>query len=196
MQKALGIGITVVGFDSGEGLPLTTDSRNLLYAYPAKAYRMDQVALEKRIAGEAQLIIGDVARTVKTWDPDPAAPLGAVMFDMDYFTSTMDAFPLLTKSNVLPRIWCYFDDICGGPEEALTDRIGEREAIRLFNFDPERHLLGDHLSPAYVFKFIQPENWHQQVFLYHRLSHPDYDTCLHTDRLQQDPLRLSPVRTA
>jgi hypothetical protein len=191
IQKALGIEIVVIGFDTGGRLPQSTDSRDVLYAYPASAYRMDRNALETRVAGQAQLVLGDVAKTVHAWNPDPAAPLGAVMFDLDYFTSTLASFALLTKESVLPRVWCYFDDICAGPEEALTDRVGEREAIRQFNRDPERTTRNDHLSQAFVFKYVRPEVWHQQIFLYHRLSHPDYDVCLHAERLQIDPLRLA-----
>jgi hypothetical protein len=190
IQKALGIEIVVVGFDSGAGLPQSTDPRDMLYAWPAGAYRMDRSALESRIGGQAQLVLGDVAQTVHAWNPEPAAPLGAVMFDLDYFTSTLASFALLAKQNLLPRVWCYFDDVCAGPEEALTERIGEREAIRQFNDDPERKVLKDHLSPAFTFKHFTPEPWHQRIYLYHRLNHPDYNVCLTVERQREDHLRL------
>jgi len=180
IQKVFGIEIVVVGFDTGTGLPATGDSRDLLYCWPAGSFEMDRDALEKRIAGQAQLVLGDVSRTTAEWSADPGAPLGAIMFDLDYYTSTVAAFGLLTKQQVLPRIWCYFDDILGYPDNAYTDRIGVREAIREFNLAPERKSLNDHLSPAYTFRGMEPEGWHDLIYLYHRLSHPDYDTCLST----------------
>ena len=180
IQKVFGIEIVVVGFDTGTGLPSTGDSRDLLYCWPAGSFEMDRDALEKRVAGQAQLVLGDVSTTTSQWTPDPAAPLGAIMFDLDYYTSTMSAFGLLTKHQVLPRIWCYFDDILGYPDNAYTDNIGVREAIREFNLNPERKAFNDHLSPAYTFRGMEPEGWHGLIYLYHRLSHPEYNTCLST----------------
>jgi hypothetical protein len=180
IQKVFGIEIVVVGFDTGKGLPATGDPRDLLYCWPPGSFEMDRDALEKRLGGQAQLVLGDVATTTAQWSADPQAPLGAIMFDLDFYTSTIAAFGLLTKQHVLPRIWCYFDDISGYPDNAYTDRIGVREAIREFNLDPQRTLLNDHLSPAYTFRGMPPEAWYEQIFLYHRLSHPDYNTCLST----------------
>jgi hypothetical protein len=184
IAKEVGIEIRVVGFDSGSGLPASTDRRDILYAWPAGSFRMDRAALERRIGNQAQLVLGNVSETVGAWQPDPQAPLAAVLFDLDYFTSTVSALPVLTKENALPRVWCYFDDICSGPEEAATEGLGEREAIRLFNLSPERETLNDRVSQAYTFKGRIPEPWHQQIYLYHRFSHPDYNRCLTANRDQ------------
>jgi len=97
------------------------------------------------------------------------------MFDLDLFTSTMSAFTLFDKSALLPRVYCYFDDIQSAPEGALSERIGEREAIRQFNCASVRDARNDHLSQAFIFEGMVPEHWHQQIFLYHRLSHPKYN---------------------
>ena len=113
------------------------------------------------------------------------------MFDLDFYTSTMAAFALLTNQHVLPRVWCYFDDVSGGPDNAYTDRIGVREAIREFNLDPQRANLNDHLSAAYTFRGLAHEEWHNLIYLYHRLNHPDYNTCLSTGEKHQ--LRLTEI---
>jgi hypothetical protein len=185
IQKQFGLEIVVVGFDTGTGLPVSDDTRDLLYCWPAGSFEMDRNALEKRLDGQAQLVLGDLASTAAQWSAEPEAPLGAVMFDLDFYSSTIAAFSLLTKQNVLPRIWCYFDDIAGGPDNAYTDYIGVREAIREFNLDPERRAVNDHLSPAYTFRGLRPEDWHDQIYLYHRLGHPDYNTCLSTGEKHQ-----------
>ena len=189
IQKELGIEILVVGFDSGTGLPASQDSRDLLYFWPSGSFEMDRAALEKCIAGQADLVLGDVATTVESWRPREDAPLGAIMFDLDFYTSTMAAFGVLLQSNILPRVWCYFDDIRGYPGNAYTDSIGEREAIKQFNRAPKRQDLNDHLSPAYVFKGLPMEPWHADIYLYHRLSHAAYNTCLSTEDKQQLSLR-------
>jgi hypothetical protein len=174
IQKELGIEILLAGFDSGAGLPASQDSRDLLYFWPSGSFEMDRAALEKCIAGQAELVLGDVAITVESWRPREDAPLGAIMFDLDFYTSTMAGFGVLLQSNILPRVWCYFDDIRGYPGNAYTDSIGEREAIKQFNRAPKRKDWNDHLSPAYVFKGLPMEPWHADIYLYHRLSHAAY----------------------
>lgn len=176
--KALGIEIRLIGFDSGAGLPPTEDPRDVRYYWPPGSFEMDRGLLEKLLAGRAELIFGDVADTVSVWQGQADAPLGAILFDLDLYTSTTAALGLLTKENLLPRVWCYFDDVIGYPENAFADGTGEREAIREFNLAPERKVIQDILSPARVFKARVPESWHQQIYLYHRLSHPDYNKCL------------------
>ncbi len=91
---------------------------------------MDDQALQARLAGSAELVIGDVADTCPKWTPRPNAPLGMVAFDLDLYSSTMSAFSVLEKENALPRIWCYFDDIVDEPQSCLTDFLGEAAAIK------------------------------------------------------------------
>lgn len=184
IQQELGIEILIVGFDTGVGLPATQDSRDLLYLWPSGSFEMDRAALEKRLAGQAEIVLGDVATTVASWQPRPDAPIGAIMFDLDFYTSTMAAFGLFRQTNILPRVWCYFDDINGYPDNGYTDRIGVREAIRQFGLAPDRERFDDHLSPAYAFKGLPPEEWHRDLYMYHRLSHPAYNTCLSTSKHQ------------
>lgn len=191
IRKALGIEIHIQGFDSGTGLPSSSDPRDALYTWPAGSFQMDKEALEKRLAGRAELILGDVADTVLVWQGRPDAPLGAILFDLDLYTSTKAALGLLTKQDLLPRVWCYFDDVIGSLDDAHADCTGEREAIREFNLASERKLLQDHLSPARVFRNRTPEFWHQQIYLYHRFTHPQYNTCISGDRKQQ--LGLNPA---
>ena len=184
IEKAVGIEILVVGFDSGSGLPVSSDPRDILYSWPPGSFVMNRPALEARIGGRAQLVIGNVSETVSGWQPNPKAPLGAVMFDLDYYTSTMSALPVLTKENVLPRVWCYLDDICGGHEEAMTDFVGERAAISEFNLSPQRKELNDNIALAYPFKWLQSQPWHQHIYIYHRINHPQYNACITKDRAQ------------
>lgn len=189
IQKELGIEIVLVGFDAGSGLPASNDSRDLQYYWNAGAFTMDYQALQARLAGRAELIIGDVADTCPKWSPRPDAPLGMISFDLDLYSSTMSAFSLLEKENVLPRIWCYFDDILELPQSCLTDFIGEAAAIDAFNRMPRRKQLKDNLSQARVFAGRPVEPWHSQIYIYHRLTHPNYNVPVF-DRSNADQLAL------
>lgn len=186
IEKELGIRVEITGFDTAAGLPPSEDVRDAPYFWKAGLFEMNREALERRIAGRAQLVVGDVAETVASWTPRADAPLGAVMFDLDLYSSTTRAMALLEKAQVLPRIYCYFDDIDSGPECALTERIGEREAIREFNAAPERAKEQDHLSPACIFDGRVTEPWHRKVYLYHRLRHPEYNQYVSIRAAQED----------
>lgn len=189
IQRELGVEIAVVGFDAGSGLPESSDPRDLKYYWSAGAFPMNYQALRARLAGRAELIIGDVADTCPKWSPKANAPLGVIAFDLDLYSSTMAAFSLLEQENVLPRVWCYFDDIVDLPQSCLTDFIGEAAAIDDFNQMPKRKLLRDNLSRARVFAGCPIEGWHRQIYIYHRLSHPQYNMSIY-DRSGADQLTL------
>jgi len=63
------------------------------------------------------------------------APLGFVSFDLDYYSSTKAAFALFEgpASAHLPRVYCYFDDVCSNALGCMTEHLGELLAIREFN---------------------------------------------------------------
>jgi len=189
IKKALGIDIHLYGFDSGAGLPSSNDPRDVLYFWAPGSYAMDRPTLEKRLAGRAEIIFGNVSDTAAEWQAPPDAPLGAILFDLDFYTSTTAAFKLLTCENALPRVWCYFDEVTGAPLHALVDSVGEREAIRQFNLAPERSIRRDSISQAYAFANKPPESWHDRIFLYHRLTHPAYNSPVTVDHVKQLPLK-------
>ena len=188
IEKELGIEIVLVGFDAGSGLPASDDSRDLRYYWAAGSFEMNQATLKDRLGDRAQLILGDVSETVPAWSPRPDAPLGAVLFDLDLYTSTASALALLTKHDTLPRIWCYFDDICAGPEEAMTEIVGEHAAISAFNLSPARRELNDNISLAHAFRGCAPQPWHEHIYVYHRIGHPQYNARITGNR---DQLQLT-----
>ena len=190
IRTELGVEVFVVGFDAGSGLPESGDSRDLKYYWNAGEFPMNYQELQNRLSGRADLVIGSVADTCPRWTPRINAPLGMISFDLDLYSSTMAAFSLLEKENVLPRIWCYFDDIADQPESCLTDFVGEAAAIKNFNQMPSRQLRQDNLSQARVFTNYLPESWHSKIYIYHRLTHPQYNDSVY-DRSRANQLTLS-----
>ena len=170
--------------------PASNDPRDLLHlGWPAGSFVMDRAALERRINGAAELIIGDVKTTITAWEIRADAPLGAILFDFRDYTSTMNAFAIFDKTNVLPRVWCYFDVIsAAGLKMRLRIGQGEARGNRQFSLGPERSLRNDYLSPAYTFRGVPAEQWHEHIYLYHRLGHPEYNRCLAKREERQLPL--------
>lgn len=189
IQKELGVEIVITGFDAGSGIPESSDPRDMKYYWSAGAFPMDLQALQARLAGRVELVIGDVADTCAKWTPRTSAPIGMVAFDLDLYSATMSAFSLLEKENVLPRIWCYFDDIVDEPQSCITDFVGEAAAIEEFNRMPNRGRLRDNLSQARVFAGRPVEPWHSQIYIYHRLTHPQYNVPVY-DRSKVGQLAL------
>lgn len=176
--RATGVSVRVFGFDAATGLPASDDPRDLPYAWPAGSFRMDVERLKKRIRNRAELRLGDVVRTLTEFRPEPSAPLGAVMFDLDLYTSTARALAILDAEHRIPRVWCWFDDIIGSPDNLYCERNGERAAIAEYNSAHSDAML----SPAYCsFERSIPRYWHQQIYIDHRFAHSQYSQCLSPD---------------
>jgi len=96
---------------------------------------MNMKAIQARLK-MARLVIGDVRKTCATFfeQYDPA-PIGCMLHDLDYYSSTTDALTLFEtgSSNFLPRVFMYFDDIVGGDIWLSNDYTGQRLAIDEFN---------------------------------------------------------------
>lgn len=172
-SEIFGVGVEVYGFDTGHGLPASTDYRDVPFHWQAGFFEMDVEALKKRLSS-ATLILGNVQDTVGTFveDHDPA-PIGAVMHDMDLYSSTAVGLTLfdVDESRRMPRIFCYFDDIIGDDVAVFSDGTGERLAIAEFN-ESHPH---QQISPAYHLRCPAIERWHFQVYVAHDFQHRRYN---------------------
>lgn len=190
LERELNIKFRLYGFDCGCGLPPPADHRDQPYLFQAGDYPMDEAALRARLR-RSELFIGPLRETARAfWSRAALAPpLGAIMFDLDYYSSTMDAFHLLTAAGArrLPRAVCYFDDLSWGPH--VYENAGELQAIADFNrtnggLKIVQSLNLDHMR-------IQPAPWNQQIFVLHDFEHADYAKPLrsagHIDRLDLLP---------
>jgi len=188
--RAVGIDIQVYGFDSGGGLPPPADNRDLPYVWQKGFYRIDEATIRARLK-RAKLVLGLMAQTAELFvrEHNPA-PIGFVAFDLDYYTSTMDAFKLFDTAGAqhrLPRIFCYFDDVIGKDEELHCEYVGELAAIKDFNASHPTMKLGRIHGLRH--KRIFHSGWCDQMFVLHDLSHPQYATYLSPQRDKQEPLR-------
>ena len=176
IEKALGVGIDVVGFDTGKGMPAAADYRDLPHIWGPGFYKMDAEKLRARLT-RAELILGDVGATTTEWMRRPnRAPIGFVAFDLDYYSSTKAAFALFEglSSAHLPRVMCYFDDVSALPLGCMNEYVGELLAMREFNEShPDRKV-----AKIEQLRVHRPrsEVWQDSMYAFHDFAHPAYNT--------------------
>jgi hypothetical protein len=174
ISKLFSIGIDIYGFDSGEGLPEPKDYRDLPYHWKGGFYKMDVPKLQARLQN-AKLVLGDIKDTGKEfftkYNP---APIGGIMFDLDFYSSTVEAFRMLDAEEkyFLPRVFCYFDDVLGGERELYNDYTGERLAITEFNqaHQSTKLAVGYHLLSRPI-----AEPWYSMIWVCHFFKHSRYN---------------------
>lgn len=175
VSKELDIKIDVYGFDRGAGLPLPVDYRDLPYLWQPGFFAMDVEKVRKRLR-TASLIIGDVCETVPNFiEQERPSPIGFVAFDLDYYSSTMEAFRLFEAGSnfFLPRVFCYFDDCIGSDREIHSQYTGELLAIVEFNGRySDRKIAKIH---GLTYKRPIPSGWNDKMFVFHYFSHSLYE---------------------
>ena len=173
-SRRFSVGIEVYGFDTGAGLPEPIDYRDLPYHWRKGFFRMDEERLRASLR-EAKLVLGDLSATAPTvFHGHKPAPIGAIAYDLDFYSSTVTALKMLEAGdgNYLPRVYCYLDDIIGSEVELYNDFSGVRLAVDEFN----REHPSIKMSPAYHFLSRPlPEPWHHQIRICHFLKHPRYN---------------------
>jgi len=170
----LGVRIEIYGFDRVSGLPQPMDYRDMPYKWRSGHYRMDIGKLEKRLTN-AELVLGPVSETVpKFFDARKASPIGFVAFDLDYYSSTMDAMALFDAGPAcfLPRVFCYFDNCIGSDLSLHSQYTGELLAVEEFN---QKHV-DRKIAKIHGFSCKRkiPSAWNEKMFAFHYFSHPRY----------------------
>ncbi len=174
VMKIFPVDIELYGFDSGSGLPRPQDHRDMPHYFHTGLYNMNRQALESRLK-RAKLVIGDVKDTCATFFNDyHPAPIGCVLHDLDFYSSTKDALTLLDSeaAHLLPRIFMYFDDIVGDDLWLCNEYSGELLAIEEFNqtHDSKKICIVRYLPLRY------PNlRWSSQIFTFHDFEHPRYN---------------------
>jgi hypothetical protein len=168
-----GVDIKVVGFDTGKGMPAARDYRDHPDLYQEGDFPMNFEALRSRLPPTAQLILGDIATTVPQFlreQISPECPIGYVMLDVDYYSSTVDAFQLFQgdSRSYLPVTVLYVDDIHFDVHNPFA---GELLAISEFN---EQNKLRK-ICPANFLensRLFRNAEWIKHIFYLHVMDHP------------------------
>lgn len=168
IKREIDIEFNVFGFGLDEGLPAPEDYRDLPFKWWEGRFAMDTKALKDRLKFST-LVLGDVKETCRTFfdDHKEVPPIGAVLFDLDYYSSTRDAFQVFRDAkHYLPRVFCCFDDILG-----TNEFIGELRAIKEFNeSNPMKKI-----AKPYALFAERRSVWNEKIFTFHDFEHPRYN---------------------
>ena len=173
MAAHFGVGVDVLGFDSGQGMPAPTDFRDLPHVRAEGFYSMDEQKLRSQLQG-ARLLIGDLATTIPAALPTLRYPMGFVSFDLDYYSSTVQAFRLFdgASESRLPRVFCYFDDLIWPERACHSEFTGEYAAIRDFNSQNVSKKIAQIANLRWMREHARA--WNEQVYVLHDFEHPLY----------------------
>ena len=138
LRKQTGIDIHVVGFDTGMGLPPSSDYRDVPWLWQSGDFPSDIELLRRSIPAKTELVIGLIEETLPQWLSQRShPPIGFVSVDVDYFSGSkavLNALGNADPASLLPFVSFYFDDIL----RYLTPRsTGEYAAITDFNSSHE-----------------------------------------------------------
>jgi len=173
VEDMFGVKIDVYGFDTGAGLPKPTDYRDLPNFFSTGFYPMDVEKLRGQLH-RANLCLGQIENTLANFIDSKPAPVAFISFDLDFYSSTKHAFALLEAEHdlLLPRIYCYFDDILGFTYSEFT---GELLAIAEFNSAHKMRKISKINGLGY---FLPPtlaqQKWADQFYLVHIFDHESY----------------------
>jgi hypothetical protein len=171
--RATGVEFSVVGFDSGTGMPPPVDYRDHPDLYQAGDFPMDHERLKSRLPSNARLVLGDLKHTVSEFlqNLTPEQPIGFAAIDVDYYSSATEALKVFADENpakYLPLTILYLDDIVLPSHNRFT---GELLAVERFNQVHALRKIDEYrfLRTRRIFK--QPQ-WIDQIFLLHVFDHP------------------------
>lgn len=171
VEAITGVGVDVFGFDLASGMPEPSDYKDMPYIWQKGFFSMDVEKLKSRLK-KAELILGNVATTTRAFAERSVAPIGFISFDLDFYSSTKQAFVLLDAAaeKFLPRVFCYFDDVVGDDWELHCEYTGELLAIREFNdAHPERKIAK---ISGFRHKRRFSRAWNAKMYVLHLFDHP------------------------
>jgi hypothetical protein len=174
-----GVAIQVIGLDSGAGLPTPRDYRDHPEIWAEGDFPMGNAGLVRAaLPAGTRLVLGPVAETLPGLIEDlHDCPVGFVSFDLDLYSSTIDALRLFAAGPdcLLPVVVSYFDDVLGGPARIgslfRTAAAGQLLAIEEFN---GQHPLRQ-VDPLRILRHRQAldrEPWLDRMYALHVLDHP------------------------
>lgn len=183
-----GITIDIYGFDLAMGLPGPSDYRDAPYIWKKGFYKMDVLALQRKLKKTSTLILGDVKKTVPKFSKSRFSPIGFVAFDVDYYSSTNDALQIFDtkETNLLPRVYCYFDDIVGTDEEIMCDYVGELLSIKKFNDEHKDKKIAK-INGMYHKRVIKSA-WSDMMYVMHSFKHKLYNQYIYPSDDRQNIL--------
>jgi len=177
VSDVTGVRFRVVGFDTGAGLLPPSGPKDHPELWSAGDFAMqDPAELKRRLAGKAELVLGDIGDTIEPFVASLSAdcPLGFVSVDVDVYSATVSALRGLRGSCdlYLPAVSFYFDDILF---YFANEACGELAAIAEHNAAvPHRPIQPDRSLPGWRPDGYAP--WYRAMYVAHILDHASRTT--------------------
>jgi hypothetical protein len=173
VEAATGVKIHLTGFDTGKGMPPAVDYRDHPEHYMGGDFPMNVEKVRAALPSDVELVLGELKDTLPKWVNRnlEKRPIGYVVFDVDYYSSTVDAMTVLKGSatNYLPFVVVYLDDILYDEHNSWC---GELPALNEFNESSKFRKME---RPTFITlqRAFKRTPWLQQMFFCHVLDHPD-----------------------
>lgn len=172
VTRASGVEFRIFGFDTGKGMPAPRSYRDHPELYQEGDFPMDAALLKRALPENAELVLGEISANMDGFLAriTPAAPIGLVSIDVDFYTSARDSLRVLrgAPEQYLPRTLLYLDDL---EDESHNSYCGELLAVREFNeenalrkIEPHRFLRGN--------RIFRNARWIDHMMTCHILDHP------------------------
>ncbi len=175
IEKVLKIKINIIGFDTGSGLPKTTDKKDLPFFWKQGDYTNKNLKDLEKKSDNVKIYQGNISSTIDQFISENQHKIGLIIFDLDLYSSTklfLNKIPNLSEKNfLLPRTFCYFDDLFVA-DYFLDNTNGEPLAITEFNNEFKDIKLGKSFDHINDFKFPLAKG---QIYTLHDLNNADYD---------------------
>ena len=172
VTRITGVEFSLVGFDSGTGMPAPRDYRDHPEYFAQGDFPCDTDALARKLPPNARLCVGDVSRTVpdfvETITRD--APLGFVAIDVDYYWSTRECLTIFCgpPTCYLPITPVYLDDV---EEEGMNPWCGEMLAVNEFNAQQRLRKISP-LNFLRQRRIFRNAKWIDHMYALHVFDHP------------------------
>ena len=183
LSKHYGISYSVVGFDTGTGMPLPVDYRDHPEKYLDGDFKPhDNAALARSLPSQASIKYGPIAETLNelTTDLTDNDVIGFVSIDVDYWSSTKDCFMLFDDSrlNFLPRTPMYLDDVNNIDHHPFA---GELLAVREFNEDHADVKIAK-MNQLRDWRIFKNALWLDQMYWHLNFKHAFFTQAYHANR--------------
>jgi hypothetical protein len=171
ITKETGVRFRIVGFDTGAGLPSVEGVKDHPEIWnPGDFIMEDRTSLERKIAGKAEIIWGDIDNNIDSFVSSltPESPLGFVSVDVDLYSATKAGLRCFAgePNKYLPAISVYCDDVSFF---TANKWCGELAAIEEFNSEHEARKIDQDRSLILRPKKI--ETWYPAMYVCHILDH-------------------------
>ncbi len=169
-----GVTIHLVGFDTGDGMPIITDYRDHPEKYRNGDFPMlDQKALRRDVKN-VELVIGNIEETVPTYLSrlNRDRPLGFFAMDVDIYSSSKAGLGLFETEpeNYLPFVYAYFDD--SSSRSHFNRFCGELLSIDEFNDEHKMRKIDIDRGAWNAHREIGPQLWYERMYILHVFDHP------------------------